>query len=227
MSEAAPQAYFDISSYLDGRLANPLFIMVEIGHDSLPVAYQQPVSFIGDRAYIGIEAWLRDPIGVKRERVSELRNADKNKQNIFYLAQDLGGAAVRDYEEGPSWYEGEYNPSSLLPDEVADEILVSNVFGDPHIAFSRDSSLSLLTELGRLVSKNGIIVIRETITPQNVIHLTDDVFEEAGLVLSGLVDPINEDLWKKLELVYKGDPSYFYPVKKLDRYRFLSKISDL
>lgn len=214
---------FDVEAYLAQRDADPNFVMVEIGHDSLPVAYQQPVEFRGKRAYIGIEGWLRDPIGVKGDRLSMLRATKENDQNIFYISQNLGGAVLRNFDESRhSAYGGSYDPTTNLPAGAASEVFISNVFCDPHIAFSIDRTISLLGEAARIVSHDGMIVIRDTITPNYVNYLSDELFIHNGLKVVTILTP-GDDSWPALEVVFKGEPSNFIPPRPDSRYVFLAK----
>lgn|GEM_PF-3027672 len=219
---------FDLSEHLESRIKDPNFIMIEIGHDSLPVAYQQPFEFRGKRAYIGLEAWLRDPIGVKKECIRELRETVENGQNVFYMSYDTGGVIERDgYEEegGYSWYRGNYDTSSILPKEVAQEVFISNVFCDPHIASSKERTTSLLSEAARVIDAGGIIVLRETITPEKVMHLNENLLKKLSLKIQKTIVPESLAEWELLETIYKAEP---YPVRPEtgSYYMFLSKDSD-
>lgn len=214
---------FNVDTYLDSRANNPSFVMVEIGHAGLSVAYQQTPGFTGQRAYFGVEAWLRDEWGRQRERQEEQHKALGDGQNIFYIAQELGGVACYD-EEDPrySWYDGEYNPKTSLPDSIADEVFISNVFCDPHVAYSPDATSKLLAEAVCLVDPNGLIVLRETITPGKVGFLTNSLVHTTNLKVEGVARPTNYGIWDKLEEAYNAEPRKHAPSLG-SYYLFLSK----
>lgn len=225
-TQARELGNFSVDTYLDRRATNPSFVMVEIGHGGLPVAYQQNPGFTGQRAYIGIEAWLRDRWNRQRDRKVDQHNALRQGQNIFYVAQKLGGSVLYD-EDNPrySWYEGEYDPKTLLPDGTADEVFLSNVFCDPHIADSRDATTRLLSEAVRLAESSGMIVLRETITPHKTVYLTSRLIDDYGLRVEGGVIPSDENAWSKLEELYKAEPSKMGPSYG-SYYLFLSKTTE-
>lgn len=214
-----------VSQHMEVRNADPDFVMVEIGHDAVPVAYQQTVPFIDRRAYIGIEAWLRNPYGNKPGFVQLLHdNNNGQSQNIFYINHPPHVAVVRD-EDNHSYLDGLYHEytETILPDAVASEVFVSNVFCDPHIVYNLTFTKALLNEATRLTKIGGRIVLRETITPNSVMYLKKELFEECGLnIIAKIESETAGDLWDQLERVYKGDPtsipprvgSYFYILEK-------------
>jgi hypothetical protein len=224
MSEVAPVSHFDAQAHLAARAANPSFTMVEMGHDWLPVAEHQPTAFTGQRVYIGIEAWLRDPYGAKRSGLVEKTADIRASQNVFFMAQDLGGEVCRDSDETPSWYSGEYDTQTVLPDGIADEVFMSNVFCDPHIAHYGDRTERLLTEVARLTADGGKIVLRETITPQYVRLLSsprNPLVRQLGLQVEARVAPNEEEAWGQLEEVYEADRSCAFLEPRLDSYYLL------
>lgn len=214
-----------VNHHLEARNADPNFVMIEIGHDAVPVAYQQPVPFTNSRAYIGVEAWLRNPYGNKPGFVQALHDENNGlAQNIFYINHPPHVAVVHD-EDNYSYLVGLYHKytETILPTGIASEVFVSNVFCDPHIAYSRESTKALLAETARLVATDSRVVLRETITPNSVMHITDELFEECGLkAVAKITYETAGDLWDQLEAVYKGEPStmpprpdsYFYILEK-------------
>ena len=213
------------NQYMEARNADPDFVMVEIGHDAVPVAYQQPVPFTDRRVYIGIEAWLRNPYGNKPGFVQSLHDQNNGQaQNIFYIHHPSHVAVIHD-EDNYSYLAGLYHKytETILPEGVASEVFVSNVFCDPHIAYDRASTKALLTEAARLVKAGGRVVLRETITPNSVMHITDELFEECAVkVITKIEYKTAGDIWDLLETIYKGDPtsmpphpdSYFYILQR-------------
>lgn len=196
-----------VDDYLEKRANNPGFVMVEFGHDSLPVAYHQGFEFAGKKAYIGVEGWLRDPIGIKKQGLARLRADLQNDQNTFFTNLDTGGVVNRD-DPKDAWYDGQYNTVSLLPDGAADEVFASNVFCDPLIAYDKTKISSLLGELRRTAGNDATVILRETLTPRNTEYrFNDELFMSAGLAVTNRVTPDIAEDWEKLERVYKADPT--------------------
>lgn len=200
---------FDVDSYVRRRVEQEQFTLVEIGPRATPVCTKQPFTFRDGRCYIGIEANLRDPCGVARSLVNELLKAHKD-ENIFYINHDLGGGSQRDIDDpdGESYFVGEYDATTILPEGCADEVVISNVFCDPHIAFSPERQDALLREAGRLVADAGVVVIRDTITPRYTA-LSRLSYETTGLAPVGTVD-YRSDEWRSLESLYDGEPVNYF-----------------
>jgi hypothetical protein len=227
---------FDVSSYLEERAKKDTFVMVEFGHDSLPVAYHQSRPLAGNRAYIGYEAWMRDHEGKKKSRLLERHSLySGNSTNIHFQTLALGGmvrtVADENEESVERWFEGEYNPVTPLPDESVEEVLLGNVFGDPHISYAQSRTNALLSEATRIVDKDGVIVIRETITPHNSRTSEEDLarwprmktsleasIEEQGLTVLSYTTPQDEG-WQALENEFMSERYY----NKGAYYLFLSK----
>lgn len=180
--------------------------MVEFGHGSHPVAYRQPARFVGQRSYIGVEAWLGDPNHQAREALQELKTAHPG-QNIRYI-------------------ERPYGPTTALQDGIADEVFLSNVFGDPHIALLGkfgERAQYLLHEISRLTAKTGVIVIRETITPIDAWRvLSDEAIQNAGLQSAARHEQTESEVWKRLESRYDSETGYNLPEWR-NFYQFLTK----
>jgi hypothetical protein len=216
-----PVGDFEVEDYLAERSAQSDFLMLEIGHSGGPAAYQQLGGFTDKRPYVGIEAWLRDPYRLTQKEIDKLATQADREQNIFYISHNLGGKVERDFHGGEyeSWYEGKYDPATLLPDECADEVFIGNVFSDPMVAYSKDRTASLLHEAARLTGKGGMVVMRETITPHRVRYVSEELVREAGLVLLGVINPDEAETWDKLEQVFSVEsfqlppkPEYFYAI---------------
>ncbi len=131
-----------LDQYLHERDNNPDFLMIEFGHGDTPVHTLQP-TFTGQRAYIGVESWMRDPDGKKRQYIDQILRT-REDQNVFFM---------------------ESYQSELLPDDIADEVVLSNVFGDPKVAHDADASVEILHTVSRLLHDTGRLVVRETLTP--------------------------------------------------------------
>lgn len=203
-------ACFDVEKYLKERTEEDTFVMVEFGHDAHPIAYQQSVNLTGNRAYIGYEAWLRDPRSIKRSNLlQEHETSEARSLNIHYQTLALGGVARYVQEDGNNerWLEGEYNPSTPLPDNSVEEVVLGNVFGDPDIAESSDRTIVLLEEANRIITNEGIIIIRETISPRRTsAHLPDSI-EALGLTVMSRILPTDKS-WCLLEQQFAADTSY-------------------
>ena len=162
---------FDALSYLKQRAEKDAFVMVEFGHRYLTTAYQQSRPFRGNRAYIGYENWMSDPSGEVKEKLFERHGQYSGEStNIHFQTLALGGV-MRSIETSSSkkqrWFEGEFNAATQLPDESVEEVLFGNVFGDPYLCHAQSRTDTLLGEATRILNKDGVIVIRETITPNN------------------------------------------------------------
>lgn len=231
---------FDTLAYLQERAKKDTFVMVEFGHDSLPVAYHQSRPFTGNRAYIGYEAWMRDYEGEKKSRLLERHSQyDGDSTNIHFQTLALGGMvrtlADENEESVERWFEGEYNPATPLPDESVEEVLLGNVFGDPHISYAQSRTNALLSEATRILNNDGLIVIRETITPHNSRTSKEDLarwprmktslessIEAHGLDVLGYTTPQDKE-WQALENEFMSERYY----NKGAYYLFLSKGASL
>lgn len=209
---------FSVDKYLKTRAENPDFVMVEIGHGNFPVAFQQG-GFTGDRAYIGVEAWLRDLCG-KKNYVESLRQ-QRGEQNIFFIDHDTIGTTdwSCDPDGGFLEYTGSYSAETILPPGTANEVFLSNVFGDPHVAFSGGSE-ALVKETSRLAKLGGFVIIRETITP-HFLQLSVDQVENSGLEVTKIVTQEDEHEWQALQELYVSDPHSLS--RRKNQYIFLQK----
>ncbi|HEY5152773.1 MAG TPA: hypothetical protein VII55_02255 [Candidatus Saccharimonadales bacterium] len=230
----AQPARFDAANYLTHSVARTNFILVEIGHDELPIAYRQ-ATFTGQRAAVEFDAWLRDPDYKKRRHLDELeaqyalRAQDPKdpyqKQNIAFVEQILAPENDPSSTHRPlKRYGGTYDPTTILPDGAADEVFLGNVFGDPHIAHSDGRTRSLLDEANRLMAADGVVVIRETIDPLNAVGgLTDAMLERSGLQTAAHLTPQSCE-WRQLEPLYDGGETEPCPGPEAF-YQFLTKIA--
>lgn len=197
---------FSIEEYLAQRDdAGRTFTMAEIGHGGVPVAFKQPVPFAGERTYIGLENWMR---GDKSwtQRLMAKRSFD---DNVFFMNYESGGAVHSASEGGrvERWYSGPFDTESLLPDESCDEVFASNVFCDPYLAYSRERTQKLLHEMQRVTAKDGMIVLRETITPVFVDEIDTTMLLEIGLQPVHIedVECADPETWGMLEERYNGE----------------------
>jgi hypothetical protein len=201
---------FDVAAYLDERDANTRFVMAEFGHDAQPVAYRQPQGFTGNRAYIGFEAWLRDPYGDKQKAVRSLHERYRaQNSNIYYHTLALGGMVRVVTEDGQTekWFEGEYNPRTPLSDNSIDEVFIGNVFGDHYVKHSAERSTALLNEAARIVTGDGVVIIRETITPVDTRRHLEELFHDAHMTVLHRITP-EDTQWDALQERFSYEPSY-------------------
>jgi hypothetical protein len=203
---------FNVQDYMGNRDVREDFVIVELGHNAVPIARNQQ-NLTGNRAYIGVEAWIRD-----RKHSHYLQHlGDSALKNTFFIDQylypEMEHATDRLSHDAEVFSES-YDPTTILPNNAADELFLSNVFGDPHIYASPDRPRLLLQEATRLLAPNGTMVIRETLTP----HFPQSALTDAGLHIVHRQDyGDNEIFWGELESVFNGgnrfalvEPTSFY-----------------
>ncbi len=115
-----------------------------------------------------------------------------------YIGIETG---MRD-DSSDEYWDGEFDPATILPDGAADEVVASNVFCDPLIGMEWAYTKRMLGETARLVADNGVIVLRETITPWKVVWMDDKTLAEAGLETVERIRPEDTTEWENLEQVY-------------------------
>jgi len=168
------------------RKNNPDFVMVELGHGANPVALTQ--QFKRQRAYIGIETWQsKNFVEAGHERVEGLRDG-RPDENIFFLDRPIDPDALE-----------EDDMATVLSDGAADEVLISNVLGDPEVYDQPDGISNVLNEAKRLITPDGKIIVRETITP--FLYNVLPVAIEAGLEIDQVSSRLDSD-WEQLNDLY-------------------------
>lgn len=201
MTNSTSERTFDVEAHLKQRAENESLVMVELGHGNYPVFKQQPFEFTGQRAYIGIEAGMRSG-----RRRAEIRAKAWRRQNAgtsaFFVVQSIGkGKPKGDFRNHTERWLGNYDPRTILPDDAADELFLSNVFCDPFVAHSVTNTGRLSAETSRLLAPEGTMVLRETATPDYVQFL-EQALPKLGLSVLGQVHSSNAVTWAKLEEVY-------------------------
>jgi len=210
-----------VEKFLEDRQASSSYSVVELGHRECPVVYGLH-NLQNGRSYTGVEAWLRDPSGSVRSALTELQKFYSGT-NVRFLDIDVGGDINRDEEsEDYGCFIGEYQAATPLPGNQADEVVVSNIFGDPHIAYRNGSSVTLLREIERLLKSDGLAVIRETTTP----HRATWSFTPERIATAGLKETVrvmqNAPVWQLLETSFSGSSDIpFSPSDSF--YAFLQK----
>jgi hypothetical protein len=234
---ARAERVFSVDDYLQSRIDNEDFTLVEFGHDAVPVETHQPFIFDDNRRYYGFESWTRDPLGAKRSMIMARNGIYKDQGlNIKFMELALGGDISRDPETEEAWYNGDYKTKTSLQDECADEVLISNVLGDPLFTTKLSYGEKLLTEASRLLKATGTLVVRETITPRGSSERIDNVYKNLGLLAVSQVEPefpasprlsfLSDDggeEWCELEEIYRGDKSKHLPIAYNSYILFLQK----
>jgi hypothetical protein len=224
-----PEKNFDLDTFLLQRAQNPNFILIEIGHGGKPTAEHQ--IFTGKRAFIGVESWQRRHPAFDKlwsKKLSDLRK--REGENIIFIDHDTGFKSVNNYENAAFGINnGRYEEGmveTILPNSAADEVFLSNVFGDRQVA-SGDNTTLLLKEIFRLVDNEGKVVIRESLTPERslISIMNEEDLQRLGFKTEakycGDTDPVE---WNKLESVFKSGQSslgistdcYYLILSKLD-----------
>jgi len=224
----APAAYdtrFNPFMYLSEREKQSDFVMVEFGHRLRPIAYKPEAFFIDQRCYAGVEAWhYHDDI----DRLEALA-AKFPGRNVAFIEPNFGSSDELWNDFLPECEEGPYSPGTILPDGAADEVFLSNVFGDPLLAGSKQGTSRLLHETGRILNERGVVVVRETLTPEYASRsLTLEMIAGAGLRKATAWRPNGskwiEHIWSRLEDVYKPPGSSSWAHDSF--YQFLTKAAE-
>lgn len=158
-----------VGEHLEYRRTAKELVVVEFGHRAEPICLNQPDYYIGGRAYIGVEADLRDPSGVVKASIQDKIKSERDRQNWFFIT-NCPDAVIDRYEDDPhlSYVLSGYDATTILPDKSADEIFLGNVFSDPMIAHDPRALRSLVDEVSRVATNGSKIISRETTTPWNL-----------------------------------------------------------
>lgn len=217
---------FDVRAHLEARAEIPDFTLVEFGYGQCPIYGRQPHHFTGQQAYIGIEAGLRDREKAKA-RADRLNTAQEEGKNIRFMFVDVGYGEVVPatvYHHGYEEYRGVYNPKTPLDSSIADETFAGNIFCDP-LTTDYERTLALMSEMGRVTKLNGLVIMRETITPHYVYAVGEFTTSRSGLDIVDYVRPDTEPLWHQLEAFYgTGLPHDYSPPLPDSYYLFLRKV---
>lgn len=223
MSDIVEAPAFSVSDYLDRRSETSPFVMIEFGHGPYPLVANWPNFFTGERAYIGVEACMRSG-KAKGERRREDLSEYYDDINAIFLTHDLGGSENEFAVSSDEWYEGAYEAETVLCDGAGDEVVASNVFCDPYIGRNFDRTNRLLGEMSRLAG-DGIIILRETLTPSEVTYV-NHIASHLGLETLTEVTPLDSFTWERLESFYgthKGQSSSINP-RPDGYYLFLAQV---
>lgn len=224
-----PPKTFDLDAYLRQREQDPKFVMIEIGHGGNPAIIEQ--SFKGKRAYVGIESWQRHKSRFDKiwpQTLAQIRL--RTEENIFFHDYDTGYRSGDEYQtDAFGVHSGSYEEGrveTIFPAGAADEVYLSNVFGDPQIGSEGNTNM-LLAEIHRLVTNDGKVVINETQTPEkSLLTLMDaQAFEVRGFKLEAKLSVSDKSTeWKTLEAVYSNstsgwhdENSYFIILSKIPK----------
>lgn len=102
-------------------------------------------------------------------------------------------------------------------------MFVSNVFCDPFLAHHGSRTEKLLTEIHRILDPAGVVILRETITPDYVNEIDTELLESIGLQPTAVktLKDTEPNLWDKLEARYDGQR--YSDIHKNSYYLFLAK----
>ncbi len=125
-----------------GGEKKPRRVFVEIGTRNLPTAFYGERKIGEDETYVGIDVEGESIASAKE--LAERHSQELGKGRHYFVQADA--------KEIP------------LADASADEVFIGNVFGDEmHISF--EDRKKFLSEAGRILAKDGHLVIKETNTP--------------------------------------------------------------
>lgn len=210
-----------LRTYYEKREPRHLSI-TEFGHNIYPICLTASALDMPYKSYTGVETWYRGGDIAKNKLLSKLNAASKNNlltPSTRFITHNSGITVHRD--ENGRWQEGSYTP--YIPEEPGceDEIVASNLFGDPDIAESTSLTRAIFAQMAEMVHPNGRIVLRETITPERIRPFSKTLLGEVGLKGYATYRTINSPLWKKLESIYDGGKAQPLSAKSL--YIFLQK----
>ena len=194
-----------IPAHLTRRLQANDFVVVELGHRFTPIVLNNARRFDDESWYFGVETWIRDSGQESPLALNHWRTIFAD-QNVEFVTHNPGGSTqkVSDGDTVSVKYRGEYDPTTILADEIADEVFLSNVFTDPMIARYQERTKALLGEAKRLMKPDGKLVLRETITPE-IFRFGAGVLAREGLELEEhYMRSDSGALWSTLEHSY-GD----------------------
>jgi hypothetical protein len=186
----------DVQAYLAERNIQESFVLAEIGHQNIPIAPLQH-NLNGQRAYVGVEAWFGSMPGQGLRRAIEQTSG----KNASFVRQHVATGVTRNEVSG-DWMDL-YDPTTVLPDAAADEVFMGNVFGENNLYSDRKRTVHLAQEAARLIGENGMLVVRETTTP-DFAKLDDVQLARAGLVAVHRESFSTAPIWRQLEQTYNG-----------------------
>lgn len=168
---------FNINEWLGDIRSRAGAITVEIGHGYKP--WIKGRTLPPHQLYIGVEAkinpyFLKHPLIPELDADEVIREIKETRpdEKIFFIKSNTGF----DPELEEKDLDTDYNPASYLPDELADQVLVTNTFDDPRL-HSHGRIEKLFKELARLVKPGGKIIIHE----DSPITFSKEEIEQLGL----------------------------------------------
>ncbi|HIA91892.1 TPA: hypothetical protein EYO12_02105 [Candidatus Saccharibacteria bacterium] len=185
------------------------YTVVEIGHGEHPIWINNPSFYETTAKYIGVESWLRCT-----KEIGDLLV----KEALQHPAAKVGFQKINASLEV-------YDPTTELPSGLAHEVVLSNVFTDPQIADNSEHTQRLLQEVSRLLDPDtGIVVLRETLTPE-IMNIDEfSLFaDKAGLEVAG-IEKNGGEFWLELERLYCASG---YGGKRNSFYMFLQNSKQL
>lgn len=178
-----PNPNFSLDTWLDRRDTQEDFFTLELGPGHNPMVGGH---YEGRRAYLGVENFARPETASHTTPVFAEITAQRPDENAFHL---------NDTSQQP----GE-QLTETVRDHSADEIILSNVLGDPKTGARQ----ALLTEVVRVLKPDGEVIIRETRTPKELVRYSpEQLFERTGLQVDRIVSQEAEpELFEQLEQQY-------------------------
>jgi len=174
-------------------------IFLEIGPDLSPVPMVGKRKFDGNNYYVGID------INADSVESDKKRAESHGMKNVSFAQGD-----------------GRKMP---FADETVDEVFLSNVFGSPKVANDEKTINLLFNEISRVCQKNGILIIKETNTPEAMHYdKIKEIAEQYGFTVEQMVRKGDENWDEMIELYSTGgfryiesQESYIVSLKKLSR----------
>lgn len=206
------QSELQAIDYLERRKGATSFKTVEFGHGMTPIWLRNPEAYSeGTHSYLGVEQWLRGYDSGAKELQKKVPNGLVG--TIQHVAQSAVGEVLRSYDQKGAeiWYEGDYSAKAEVEDSSIDEVVASNLLTDPMVAHHHQRVTVALAEMHRIVSEQGVVVLRETITPDNTQYLEQSIVESGLEVADRVTRARDSQSWTALEQVYNGDISMRLP----------------
>lgn len=116
-------------------------VFVELGTHYIPLPMLGNKKFLEDELYIGID--IRGDLVKQAKQNTNLAHEGSDFENIQFLQADAKRLPLKN--------------------KAAEEILLGNVLGDPSISLT--DKATFLEEAKRVITEEGVIVIKETNTP--------------------------------------------------------------
>jgi SAM-dependent methyltransferase len=168
----SPDDLIDPDEYAESRKIAPNWTVVEIGPGDNPGGINR--EFTGTSSYIGIENFSYGEYSDTTEEVFEELRRERAGENIFLMSDRAFGRQL--------WEPSEDNLRYDLPDGVANEVYISQVYDKtthPTCQHNHDEQV-MTNEVARLLAPDGFVVILDY--DRNVQSIME-MLAKAGLKL--------------------------------------------